>query len=131
MSFCKSDLRTGDVIEFRNGRRFIVLLNVGDRGANIGKEVGRGRDNGAWSDFYFGEDMLDQRDAEWDIMRVWRMSTYAFSLDIDDEELSHWHLVFERCQELTVAEAEKCLAEHFGVEVRIDVRSLHRDEEAL
>lgn len=96
MPFYKSNLRTGDVMEFRNGRRFIAMLAFGDFGTNIGKEVGPDLYLGRWMELTFTEYLKALHDPNWDVVRVWRPVSPAFSMDINDDELSRWELVFER-----------------------------------
>lgn len=104
--FTKANLKTGDVIEFRNQTRGIVILEFGtiimDHGFAKLENI--------------QEDLTDVREVDWDIVAVKRPHK-TYECQFDAFELEYGTLIYERkeVEEMTLAEVCKLL----GKEIKI------------
>ena len=104
--FTKANLKTGDVIEFRNQTRGIVILEFGtiimDHGFAKLEDI--------------QEDLTDVREVDWDIVAVKRPHK-TYESQFDAFELEYGTLVYERkeVEEMTLEEVCKLL----GKEIKI------------
>lgn len=117
MKFTADNLKTCDVVEFRNGKRFMIMRGFTDR------LVGKSMDNDAprgWLCVEMDEDMCDIDGAHnWDVVKVYRPQNEAFSMQVDDAELLNWGVVWVRPKEISREEAICILEEKFGCPVEI------------
>lgn len=116
--FQKADLRSGDVVQCRNGLQYMVMLDCGTHGKDILLNTECLGFN-LLSDYsddmrYDGE---DAEDANWDIMKVWRAKNYAKKFVQDNMES-----VFDRqdVMEVSIEDAIRILTDHFGEQVEIE-----------
>lgn len=119
-SFTKKDLQNGDVVQMRNGYKYIVLFEAGTHKSNMLKRVCSESECGwnlldEWSDglkFKEGE--------EWDIMKVWRMRHGNANIfgEPDDGDME---VVFDRdaVKHIGLTEAIRILSEKVGCNVVI------------
>lgn len=120
MSFSKLDLRTGDVVELRNGDHFLIMLGFGGGNSNIGKLLDEDKDPKGWIDCDgWRDDLTDPFDDMFSIVRVWRAPVCSFSMPIKIQDMENWRLLYDRTKTLTVEEAERLLSDSLGVPVRI------------
>lgn len=113
--FQKADLRSGDVVQCRNGLQYMVMLDCGTHGKDILLNM---KDPGYNLLISYGANMKsDDESADWDIMKVWRASIYDKAFIPDNMQL-----VFERAalKEISMEEAVRLLTEHFGEQVEIE-----------
>lgn len=120
MSFNKSDLRTGDVVELRNGEHYLIMLGFGGGNANIGKLLDDDKDVNGWIDCDgWSDDLTDTFDDMFSVVRIWRAQVCSFVMPIKVRNLTNWRLVYDRKKTITMEEAEQLLSKHFGVPVQI------------
>lgn len=117
MKFTADNLKTCDVVEFRNGQRFMIMRGFTDR------LVGKSMDNDAprvWLYVEMDEDMCDIGGAhDWDVVKVYRPQSEAFSMQVDDTELRNWGVVWVRPKEVSMEEAICILEEKLGCKIKI------------
>ena len=76
MKFTADNLKTCDVVEFRNGKRSMVLRGFDDR--LVGKVVCSDNPR-AWLYINLDEDMCwDDGAPDWDVVKVYRPQSLAF-----------------------------------------------------
>ena len=116
--FQKADLRSGDVVQCRNGLQYMVMLDCGTAGQDVLLNTECLGFN-LLSDYsddmrYDGE---DAEDANWDIMKVWRAKNYAKKFVPDNMES-----VFDRqdVMEVSIEDAIRILTDHFGEQDEIE-----------
>lgn len=112
--FRKPALRSGDIVQCRNGLQYMVMLDCGTAGQDVLLNTECLGFNLLIS---YGADMkYDGEDADWDIMKVWRVKNYAKEFVPENMQL-----VFERAEikEISMEEAVRILTEHFGEQVEI------------
>ena len=109
-SFTKSDLKTGMVVEYRNGSRRLVLRDYQGTGEDI--LIGTG-----WRSFdNYTENLTDGGgDKDFDIMKVYAASDYCGTLHLLDKKCCEYKVVWER-KEIKEVTLEQ-VAEKFGVPV--------------
>ena len=123
----KSDLKTGMIVETRNGREYVVFINTCqpsfcsdrycDKNGNIALIINR--ENNLWTSLYnYNEELYrDNGDKSTDIMKVYVPShPYSF-MDITYEKEDR-ELIWERevpIKEMTMKDLEK----HFGCKIKI------------
>ena len=111
-SFTKSDLKTGMVVEYRNGSRRIVFrdyqgtgkdLLIGDRWASLND---------------YPEDLADDDDGDrdYDIVKVYNAKDFCATLRLLDKKCCDYEVVWER-KEIKEVTLEQ-IAEKFGVDVK-------------
>lgn len=111
--FTKKDLRTGDIIEHRNGDKYMVMLGVGPDEADVLVRKSGYNKLSKWRD-----DLTEKvYDSDWDIMKVWRPKHACRVHWPETFNERAYELMFERkeVQKLTVAE----IAERLGYEVEV------------
>lgn len=117
MKFTADNLKTCDVVEFRNGQRLMIMRGFTDR------LVGKSMDNDAprgWLYIEMDEDMCDIGGARsWDVVKVYRPQSESFSMQVDDAELRDWGVVWVRPKEISREDAVRILEEKFGCPVEI------------
>lgn len=107
MEFTMNDLRSGDVVELRSGRRYVIFVDyqhhIPIRGIGCIEDTG-------WMDFRNYEDgMTNPNYSDLDIMKVLRAKApHVAPWSASDDKLD---VVFDRngVKELTVAEISKLL----------------------
>lgn len=106
--FTKSDLKDGMIVEYRDGRRRLVVNNF-----LIGKE-------GYYNLNYYSENMKDKDSSDRDIMRVFKIDTntvldYIFSNESPE-------LIWERkeVKKMTVKEMQRKLEELTGEKIETE-----------
>lgn len=116
--FRKPALRSGDIVQCRNGLQYMVMLNCGTAGQDVLLNTECLGFN-LLSDYsddmrYDGEDV---EDVNWDIMKVWRAKNYAKKFVPDNMES-----VFDRqdAMEVSIEDAIRILTDHFGEQVEIE-----------
>lgn len=109
-SFTKSDLKTGMVVEYRNGSRRLVLRDYQGTGEDI--LIGSG-----WRSLNdYTEDLADSDDdKDYDIMKVYVAINYCDTLYLLDSKCCKCRVVWER-KEIKEVTLEQ-IAEKFGVPV--------------
>ena len=117
MKFTADNLKTCDVVEFRNGKRSMVFRVFDDR--LVGRVVCSDNPR-AWLYINLDEDMCwDDGAPDWDVVKVYRPQSLAFSMQVDEEELRNWGVVWVRPKEISREEALRILEEKFGCPVEI------------
>ena len=91
----KSDLKNGMVVELRNGKRFLIV-----------NDLGIGKDSCINLDGFFGydENLNDKRYSEFDITKIYISSGCTFKNLFDKERLS---LIWEREEKSKLSEKDK------------------------
>lgn len=110
-SFTKSDLKTGMVVEYRNGSRRLVLRDYQGTGEDL--LIGD-----RWSSFnFYNEDLTySSGDKDYDIMKVYVAINYCDTLYLLDSKCCKCRVVWER-KEIKEVTLEQ-IAEKFGVDVK-------------
>lgn len=106
----KSDLRSGMVIELRNGLRYLLV--------DFNGKLNGIRDEG-WHFIYgYREDMTYSKTSEFDVVKVWKPTPRSLEgiKELSDEE-AVW--IREETREITAEEAFRALREFFGGPVSI------------
>lgn len=117
MKFTADNLKTCDVVEFRNGQHFMIMRGFTDR--LVGKSMDNDNPRG-WLYVEIDEDMCDIGGAHgWDVVKVYRPQNKAFSMQVDDAELRDWGVVWVRPKEISREDAIRILEEKFGRQVEI------------
>ena len=108
--FTKSDLKTGMVVEYRNGSRRLVLRDYQGTGKNL--LIGD-----RWASFnFYNEDLTyDSGDKNYDIVKVYAAKDFCATLRLLDKECCEYRVVWER-KEIKEVTLEQ-IAEKFGVPV--------------
>ena len=109
--FTKSDLKTGMVVEYRNGDRRIVFRNY----QGTGKDLLIGDRWASLNDY--PEDLADDSDGDrnYDIMKVYNAKDFCATLRLLDKKCCDYKVVWER-KEIKEVTLEQ-IAEKFGVPV--------------
>ena len=117
MKFTAENLKTCDVVECRNGQRFMIMRGFTDR--LVGKSLDNDDPRG-WLYVGLDENMCDIDDAhDWDVVKVYRPQNEAFSMQVDDTELRNWGVVWVRPKEVSMEEAICILEEKLGCKIKI------------
>lgn len=109
----KSDLKTGMVVELKDGDKMVVLLNTIN--GDLFKSINKGT---AWDTLrYYDEDLKNNQNLGLDVMKVYRyMHEYRY---LGNEKLE---LIWERekpTKEISSTEAFAILKKHYGCDVKI------------
>ena len=106
----KSDLRSGMVVERRDGERFLLV--------DFGAEIVGVNGNSCWGLDYTQENMSSVNDAKRDIVKVFEAEVGTLNWMLDErEDMPICNRSDEK--EITSDEAFRILRKHYGCEVKI------------